>query len=73
MPQALLYRVVRFARVSCPRLRFGLCPGSPRCLSTLFLPGTVPYGTVDGRRMLYDVKRISFCPTRYWPTVADGM
>ena len=26
--------------------------------------------TVDGRRMLYDVKRISFCPSRYWPTVA---
>ena len=25
--------------------------------------------TVDGRRMLYDVKRISFCPSRYWPTV----
>jgi hypothetical protein len=20
--------------------------------------------------MLYDVKRISFCPSRYWPTVA---
>ena len=28
--------------------------------------------TVDGRRMLYDVKRISFCPTRYWPTVAEA-
>ena len=26
--------------------------------------------TVNGRRMLYDVKRISFCPSRYWPTVA---
>jgi hypothetical protein len=26
--------------------------------------------TVDGRRMLYDVKRISFCPSCYWPTVA---
>ena len=36
-------------------------------------PGAVPdyiCFTVDGRRMLYDVKRISFCPTRYWPTVA---
>ena len=35
-------------------------------------PGAVPdyCFTVDGRRMLYDVKRISFCPSRYWPTVA---
>ena len=35
-------------------------------------PGAVPdyCFTADGRRMLYDVKRISFCPTRYWPTVA---
>ena len=35
-------------------------------------PGAVPdyCFTVDVRRMLYDVKRISFCPTRYWPTVA---
>ena len=34
-------------------------------------PGAVPdyCFTVDGRRMLYDVKRISFCPSRYWPTV----
>ena len=45
-----------------------MCPGSPRCLFTgTGCPGTVP---VDGRRMLYDVKRISFCPSRYWPTVA---
>ena len=35
-------------------------------------PGAVPdyCFTVDGRRMLYDVKRISFSPSRYWPTVA---
>ena len=35
-------------------------------------PGAVPdyCFTADGRRMLYDVKRISFCPSRYWPTVA---
>jgi hypothetical protein len=35
-------------------------------------PGAVPdyCFTVDGRRMLYDVNRISFCPSRYWPTVA---
>ena len=34
-------------------------------------PGAVPDFTVDGaRRMLYDVKRISFCPSRYWPMVA---
>ena len=35
-------------------------------------PGAVPdyCFTVDGRCMLYDVKRISFCPSRYWPTVA---
>ena len=26
--------------------------------------------TVDGRRMLKDVKRISFCSSHYWPTVA---
>jgi hypothetical protein len=25
--------------------------------------------TVDGRRTLYDVKRIAFCPSRYWPSV----
>jgi len=25
--------------------------------------------TVDGRRMLKDVKRISFCSSHYWPTV----
>ena len=36
-------------------------------------PGAVPdyCFTVDGRRMLYDEKRISFCPSHYsWPTVA---
>ena len=35
-------------------------------------PGAVPdyCFTVDGRRMLYDVKRIALCPSRYWPTVA---
>ena len=40
--------------------------------SRLSRPGAVPdyCFTVDGRRMLYDVKRISFCPSRYWPTVA---
>ena len=27
--------------------------------------------TVDGRRMLYDVKRISFCPSRYWRDVSS--
>ena len=35
-------------------------------------PGAVPdyCFTVDGRRMLYDIKRLSFCPSRHWPTVA---
>ena len=39
---------------------------------SLAAPGAVPdyfLITVDGRRMLKDVKRISFCSSHYWPTV----
>ena len=45
----------------CARVR--PCPGSPG----VFLPVPVLCTSVP---VLYDVKRISFCPTRYWLTVA---
>lgn len=39
-------------------------------------PGAIPDGvlTVGGRRLIYDVKCIHFCPSRYWPSnrVADA-
>ena len=34
-------------------------------------PGAIPDAAIviGGRRLLYDVKLIRFCPTRYWPTI----
>ena len=46
----------------CARVR--PCPGSPG----VFLPYFYRYRYFTGP--VYDVKRISFCPTRYWLTVA---
>ena len=56
----------------CPGRGLGRCTG--RGMAAVArgpaLSQTIASFTVDGRRMLYDVKRISFCPSRYWPMVA---
>ena len=70
-----------WSRVATSGLQHG-CPGRglgrcrlhwPRMAAVARGPArsqTIASFTVDGRRMLYDVKRISFCPSRYWPMVA---
>ena len=54
------------------RYRYSIVPVPLLDGSRRSRPGAVPdyCFTVDGRRLLYDEKRISFCPSRYWPTVA---
>ncbi len=57
----------------CSGRGFGRCTGRGCWQPSLAAPGAVPdyfLITVDGRRMLKDVKRISFCSSHYWPTVA---
>jgi hypothetical protein len=57
----------------CSGRGLGRCTGRGCWQPSLAAPGAVPdyfLITVDGRRMLKNVKRISFCSSHYWPTVA---